>query len=53
MTIKNGSVTNVEPNNIPYKVLPRVTGKSNTGSGARLIPIMTKKKKRYTFSTTN
>ena len=45
VTIKNGSVTNVEPNNIPYKVLPRVTVKSNTGSGARLIPIMTKKRR--------
>ena len=45
MTIKNGSVTNVEPNNIPYRVLPRVNVKSNTGSGARLIPIMTKRRR--------
>ena len=42
VTVKDGSISEVEPNNIPYRTLPRITVKSNTGSGARLIPIMSK-----------
>ena len=41
-TVEDGSIIKVEPNDIPYTSLPRITVKSNTGSCAKLIPVMSK-----------
>tara|TARA_B100001778_G_C18598228_1_gene635840 strand:+ start:52 stop:1998 length:1947 start_codon:yes stop_codon:yes gene_type:complete len=43
LTIEDGVIKKVNPNNAPYRTLPVLKVATKTGSGARLKPIMTKR----------